>query len=265
MPDDWRDLPVHPFAASFPMLSTDEAIALALDITQNGLRYPIVLDHAGEVLLDGRNRLHACVTSGVEPRFERLAEGADPVAFILSANIERRHLTKGQQAVALARAYPEATGRLLSRQARLNHQQIAEAREILRHADLADQVMSGAMAFDRALNEARWRKHNAHRASQLMDELKYDAEDLAEEVTEGRASLYEAAMLYRRRQAEAQVDRRRLRESVLAGLQSVVGGLSRLRDDEAFRAGLIDRLKIEPSALAEALGDLNRFVSKTGE
>jgi len=33
--------------------------------------------------------------------------GHDPAAFIVSANLERRNLSKGQQAVALAMIYPE--------------------------------------------------------------------------------------------------------------------------------------------------------------
>jgi hypothetical protein len=40
----------------------------------------------------------------VEPRFEPL-NGRDPVAYIVSANLARRNLTKGQQAMALAMIY----------------------------------------------------------------------------------------------------------------------------------------------------------------
>ncbi|HOW75981.1 MAG TPA: hypothetical protein P5102_04320 [Candidatus Competibacteraceae bacterium] len=32
---------------------------------------------------------------------------SDPTAYVLSANVHRRHLTKGQQAMATALAYPE--------------------------------------------------------------------------------------------------------------------------------------------------------------
>jgi hypothetical protein len=43
------------------------------------------LREAGEVLIDGRNRLAACELAGVEPVVERL-NGEDPAAFIVSAN-----------------------------------------------------------------------------------------------------------------------------------------------------------------------------------
>ena len=32
---------------------------------------------------------------------------SDPTAYVLSANVHRRHLTKGQQAMATALAYPD--------------------------------------------------------------------------------------------------------------------------------------------------------------
>src|SRR5262245_14416292 len=99
--------PVHPFADRFPRLADDELQALADDIKATGLNEPIVLDAEGQVV-DGRNRLAACELAGVEPRFTSLGE-RDPVAYILSANIHRRHLTKSQQAMAIALAYPEPT------------------------------------------------------------------------------------------------------------------------------------------------------------
>jgi hypothetical protein len=40
----WRDeLPVHPAAELFPMMSRDELIELGEDIKANGLRTPVVL------------------------------------------------------------------------------------------------------------------------------------------------------------------------------------------------------------------------------
>ncbi|MGH2351268.1 MAG: ParB/RepB/Spo0J family partition protein, partial [Chloroflexota bacterium] len=92
----------HPVAALFPMMSDEELDDLAEDIKTSGLVHPIVLSDDG-VLIDGRHRLEACRRAGVEPRFERL-NGHEPVAFILSNNIARRHLSKGQAAMAVAQA-----------------------------------------------------------------------------------------------------------------------------------------------------------------
>ena len=70
---------------------------LVASITANGLRNPILLDEDG-VLVDGRNRLHACQVAGVQPTFA-LFEG-DPVAAILDQNVHRRHMNAGARAMA---------------------------------------------------------------------------------------------------------------------------------------------------------------------
>jgi hypothetical protein len=60
-----------------------------------------LLTTSGFALIDGRNRLAACGLAGVEPRYERLVD-QDPEAFIVSVNLARRNMSKGQQAMALA-------------------------------------------------------------------------------------------------------------------------------------------------------------------
>ncbi len=88
------------------MMTDDEAAAeLAADIKENGLQHFIIVDAAGQ-LIDGRNRLAACKIAGVEPTFEQLG-AREPLAFIVSSNLKRRNLTKGQAAMALAMIYPE--------------------------------------------------------------------------------------------------------------------------------------------------------------
>lgn len=146
----WR---VHPAASWFPMSSTETLDALAEDIKKNGLREPIVFGqywpdpyevlraHGVEVedgadiegvdfgevantalstpelvLLDGRNRLTACLRVGVEPDFEThipgdtLQRDSDSegweefvVDWIMSKNLLRRHLSSGERAAVAAR------------------------------------------------------------------------------------------------------------------------------------------------------------------
>jgi N6-adenosine-specific RNA methylase IME4 len=95
------DHPIHPAADLFPLLGEADLAQLADDIRASGLRMPIVL-YRGAVL-DGRNRLRACKLAGVAPRFEEYT-GGDPVAFVISANLHRRHLDAGQRAMAIVRA-----------------------------------------------------------------------------------------------------------------------------------------------------------------
>jgi site-specific DNA-methyltransferase (adenine-specific) len=85
---------IHDVAQLFPMLAGEELKELANDIHQNGLLQPIVMQ--GDTLLDGRNRLAACKLASVEPFFMQY-EGDSPVAFIIAANLKRRHLDKGQK------------------------------------------------------------------------------------------------------------------------------------------------------------------------
>jgi ParB-like chromosome segregation protein Spo0J len=82
-----RPTEIHPAADVFPMLPDDELAALAEDIKQNGLMYPIVTAVDG-ILIDGRNRLRACEMVGVEPIWRTLnADNDEMLAFIVSMNL----------------------------------------------------------------------------------------------------------------------------------------------------------------------------------
>ncbi|RWF65183.1 MAG: S-adenosylmethionine-binding protein [Mesorhizobium sp.] len=81
------------------MLPEAEIALLADDICTNGLNHPIVL-YEGKIL-DGRNRLAACEFGQLEPSFVDYA-GDDPLGFVLSENLRRRHLTESQRAMVAA-------------------------------------------------------------------------------------------------------------------------------------------------------------------
>jgi hypothetical protein len=88
----------HPVAEMFPMLSDSDLREMADSITKDGQQFPCVRQNG--VLIDGRNRLAACKLAGVEPRFTEY-KGDSPVSFIISVNLARRHMDKGQK-IALA-------------------------------------------------------------------------------------------------------------------------------------------------------------------
>jgi N6-adenosine-specific RNA methylase IME4 len=90
----------HELAGIFPLIVGDDFKALVADVKANGLRAPITLFK--EKILDGRNRYRACEAAGVRPRFETY-EGDDPLAFVVSANLARRHLNESQRALCAAR------------------------------------------------------------------------------------------------------------------------------------------------------------------
>jgi ParB-like chromosome segregation protein Spo0J len=94
------ELGFHPLANLFPLMEGADFDELMQDIRENGLREPICVHECQ--ILDGRNRYMARMVAGVEPRFEAFPVGEDPLAFVISRNLHRRHLTVQQRAAVAA-------------------------------------------------------------------------------------------------------------------------------------------------------------------
>ena len=86
----------HEIADIFPRMekSSEEFAELVNDIKKNGLLQPVWI-YEGKIL-DGRNRYAACICANVHADLSYY-EGDDPVGFVLSLNLHRRHLTAGQK------------------------------------------------------------------------------------------------------------------------------------------------------------------------
>ena len=90
----------HPIANIFPLIADGPDFdRFVRDISENGLKEDIWLYE--EKILDGRNRYRACTAADVEPRF-RSYDGDDPVGFVVSLNLHRRHLDESQRAMVAA-------------------------------------------------------------------------------------------------------------------------------------------------------------------
>jgi len=90
----------HPAANIFPM-DQENIGQLAEDIRKNGQQVPIeIMD--GKIL-DGRRRWVACGIAGVAP-VTREVDPSDPVVYVLSLNLHRRHLNPSQLSMVAARA-----------------------------------------------------------------------------------------------------------------------------------------------------------------
>jgi hypothetical protein len=87
----------HPLAALFPFLEGGEFAALVDDIRQRGLHEAIVLYE--NKILDGRNRDRGCRAAGITPRYieKTFVDRAAATAYVISANVHRRHLTAEQR------------------------------------------------------------------------------------------------------------------------------------------------------------------------
>jgi hypothetical protein len=90
----------HEIANAFPLIDGSEFDELCRDISANGLLEPI-WTYQGKIL-DGRNRYRACVQVGVNPKYREYT-GDNPLNFVISLNLKRRHLNESQRAVIAAK------------------------------------------------------------------------------------------------------------------------------------------------------------------
>ena len=94
---------IHPAADIFPTLEGPDFAAFVEDIQRHGLITPLELWDGK--LIDGRNRLRACKKLGIEPDLVEVAHNGedDPVDYVLSLNLHRRHLGTSQRAMVAGR------------------------------------------------------------------------------------------------------------------------------------------------------------------
>jgi hypothetical protein len=163
-PRSWRDvLPIHPAAEIFPLMrdaAPDEFKALVEDIRKYGLKRPIDVlstwvkcpDGFGpalelvNVVVDGRNRLDACEAAGIsifrmdgrleESYFRAIGsrDMSNVEAFVISANIRRRHLSaedKRGLIAKLIKSAPETSNRRLADMVEASHPYVAKVRASL--------------------------------------------------------------------------------------------------------------------------------------
>lgn len=99
-----KKLTYHPAANTFPLVEGAEREALKYDIEAYGLHDPIIV-FEGQIL-DGRNRYELCLELGIEPDVLNVTPhdiGHDPVSYVVSRNLHRRHLSPSQVAMVLSK------------------------------------------------------------------------------------------------------------------------------------------------------------------
>lgn len=147
-------------------MSDEEYEILSKDIATNGQLEPITLFEG--VILDGWHRFQACAELNIEPKYKEY-DGNDPVAFVLSKNLHRRHLNASQRAVAVTACREwmpnhrpkevESTFHLISNQAlaeeaSVSIQTIKDAKAVIK-AGKADDVIAGKTTVNKLVSELR--------------------------------------------------------------------------------------------------------------
>jgi N6-adenosine-specific RNA methylase IME4 len=191
----------HEIANLFPMMQPDELADLVADIKVNGLIEPIILYE--DQILDGRNRYLACGEAGVKPRFE-VYSGDEPVSFVISKNLKRRHLNGSQKAMIATEIRPALEEEARKRQAHgmtapgktlvelvpeasdgsssdkagevigISGQYVSEAEKIKREApEYVKPIMDGEMTITKAKREIQKKINDSKPKPKLPDD-KYE-------------------------------------------------------------------------------------------
>ena len=177
-PQNW-----HKAANLFPLIPESDLDDLVDDIRENGLLNSIILFEGS--VLDGRNRALACKKAGIKPHFtEWTQDGVSPVAWVISQNLHRRHLTDDQRAAIALDTKP-----LLG----------AEARQ--RQQEAGKRFGNGKVALDETVHsysKPRVREELANRFDvsqyrvQAIQKIKETDENVFQEVKAGTLSIPDA-------------------------------------------------------------------------
>jgi ParB-like chromosome segregation protein Spo0J len=157
-------LEFHPLADIFPLVEGQDFAELMADIKTHGLHEPIVVFESK--ILDGRNRYRACQAAGVEPAFTAYT-GDDPIAYVISLNLRRRHLDESQRAMVAAKLATLRDGQRAdlveglpigraSALLNVGERSVARAREVIDHGapELAQAVERGSISVSAAADVA---------------------------------------------------------------------------------------------------------------
>jgi hypothetical protein len=196
-------LAFHPAADIFPLMRDADPEGfkkLVFDIKEHGVQAPITLHHDGRVI-DGRNRYIACQALGIEcPRVNWEGEPGTEIAYVLTKNVYRRHLSASQRSLIAARLatmrqgertdLPQFCGRLSQAQVasllNVSERSVSDAVKVLNEAspEILRAVETGEMSVSTAADQIRKvsEKTDAQRAegSNVLQLRRPESEDGSE-------------------------------------------------------------------------------------
>lgn len=170
-------LPLHEVCTLFPAMESDQRDAMRDDIRRNGVQMPIWV-YDGKII-DGRNRAEICDELGVDcPVQEYTGSEDDLVTFVLSLNMQRRHLSSSQRAGIAAEA--------LSVQRRLRENEAKPGRP---SKPAGEDKPSKPASRDEAIDELAAAVGSNRRYLKFADLLRQERPDLLKKVIAGDVSI----------------------------------------------------------------------------
>lgn len=204
-------LSFHPLANIFPMIDGAAFDALVADIKINGLRDKVVL--LDGLILDGRNRYRAGLLAEVVPKdatgdcfraFDAATDG-DPLTFVLSKNLTRRHLNDDQRRMVAARLVSMGRGRPSDNPAECGIK-VPEAARLVNTdragTERARTVQAnGSLELQAAVDHGKLSVSSAAQAAKLPVELQ---RDIAQKAETGKANVVRTVIKQASRNAKEQ-------------------------------------------------------------
>ncbi len=215
----------HEIANIFPLMSGNEFRDLKADIKENGLLEPIWMYE--DRILDGRNRFRACQEVGVTPDIREYT-GDNPLGFVISLNLNRRHLNEAARASVAAKIANLPHGGAEYRTANLQNETTrAEAAEMLnvseRSVNTAKKVQrEGGPEINAMLDTGQVS------VSAAADVATLPKEEQAEIVAKGEKEILEAAKQIRAEKATAK------RKERIEKIVEISSGNSELSTDKTY-------------------------------
>jgi hypothetical protein len=250
----------HPLADMFPLMEGAEFDALVADIKANGLHEDIVFYE--NMILDGRNRYRAWLAAGKDPAAIPSFDGdslideiyGGPVAYVISKNIRRRHLTAEQKRELIAKlikAQPEKSNRQIAGTAKASPTTVGavrakmEAKGDVSNLDTSTDTKGRKQPRRRrATKGERRRKAREYRSRRELERHEEARKDFEAEIAAAQAEAEQIA-----------VDLVKLNRNLAQRLHAHLGEGMWLKDALARRLGLDDddSTAVDAEASAEAM------------
>jgi ParB-like chromosome segregation protein Spo0J len=212
-------LALHQYCELIPSCTEEEFKELKEDIKENGLRLPIkTFDNK---ILDGRSRYRACVeleaeNHPVEFKKEVFYSSAkevsaqDALAYVISMNVKRRHLSASQRALIAARLVTsklggdrsvklptEITQEQVAKLAGVSTKMVTDAVKVSSKPELAEKVLKGELSVASTAKRIREEEEAAAAGDQQdtndhEDDEGFDADNAVDVYDEAEDRLVDA-------------------------------------------------------------------------